>query len=230
MSNQTQGNLPQPDDRRMNRTGVTSYDKFVALLILLFLVAFFLVSWLAETGVIGTGDYAAAIFLALPAAMLLYHFLDTRARLDNEWVSLTGAGAIAAAVIVGFFYWQGRYMSSLQPELKKALMSIQELETERDHLRPITVMFPIEDETGQIERGVPSDFVMGVQLRGEPEFMGGEFWLIVDGVPPKTSYQAFVFHKQTGNLGNLSRTSVRIELNEDQPPDPLRLDQPLIIR
>lgn len=226
---------PLPEQIRL-RTRITSYDLIVGLLMLIFIGAFFAVALLDKQGKISGGGYAQAIFLSIPAAIVLYHFLDTRALVKKGWVSLTGAGAIAFLIVFGFFHSQNlqtdKEVAKLQRELGSARNRLEKLETEKERLRSVTVMFPVEDKTGKVKQGLKRDFFYGIWIEGtvEVDAEKDEIWLVVDGVPQEKKYTAFAFHKKENNKRDLTMTLGRPAVNDQDAilPAAIRFDKNIL--
>lgn len=193
-----QGNatpLEQPPDRRLERTTVTAYDLVIGVLLLIVLAAYFAISWASTAWNLAGGNYAAAVFLSLIPAILLYHFLDTRARFIKGWISLTGAGAIAAAVVAGSYAWNER-------DIDDAKNTIAQLQADIDARQLVTIYVPINDATGEI-RGRSQNFVFGILLQGDILEQGGENVGVVEDVPRARIYRALGFQRKDGELGRL---------------------------
>ncbi len=94
--------LESPPDLRLQRTAVTPYDLIILVLLLIVVAAYFGMGWATSRDLITNGEFSQVIILGLIPAILLYHFLDTRARFIKGWITIAGAGAIAATVWFGF--------------------------------------------------------------------------------------------------------------------------------
>lgn len=224
-------------NQRPLRTRITSYDLIVGLLMLIFIGAFFATALLDEQGKIPGGEYAQSIFLSITAAIVLYHFLDTRAQVKKGWMSLTGAGAVAFLIIFGFFYSKNMQTNKEVADLKRELGSAQDrlekLEIEKERLRSITVMFPVEDKTGKIKQKLEHDFFYGIWIPGtvKVDAENDEIWLIVDGVPQVKNYKAFAFHKKESNKRDLTIALGRPDDNDQEArlPTFIRFDKNTLI-
>lgn len=204
--------LQQPPDLRLQRTTITPYDLMIVVLLLIIVAAFFGTGWAASRGFVPNGDFAQAVILGLIPAILLYHFLDTRARVVKGWVTLTGAGAIAVIVWFTFLYWHERQTIR---DLSDARDVIAQLELEKEARRPVTVFVPINDTTGTIKER-SREFLFGVFLRGEVLTTRGENVLVVDNVPRSTMYRAFGFHWREGSsVGYLGTSNHRVEASSE---------------